>query len=167
MAAVERLPFGRSSRSRARAFSLGLSSIRNLELPAIAAFLKTKAPAVEVLTLVQTSPELGYGAQYVTPRQASVALHAQLVHPLCTAPFRFSLSGPTGRVDPPTRLRVLELAPQMLTHLGGDAGAWRIVRSKGSRGWYVDSASGWVATPGQSGELGLGEDDSAVLRRDL
>ena len=45
----------------------------------------------------------------------------------------------------------------MLTSLGGGAGAWRIVRSKGSRGWYVDSASAWVAEDARG----------AVLRRDL
>ena len=50
----------------------------------------------------------------------------------------------------------------MLTSLGGGAGSWRIVRSKGSRGWYVDSASGWIAEAGEGAE-----GDKAVLRRDL
>ena len=31
----------------------------------------------------------------------------------------------------------------MLAALGAGAGAWRIIRSKGGRGWYVDTASGW------------------------
>jgi hypothetical protein len=138
--------------------SLGMSYIRRLELDAIAQFLKSKAKNTEVLTLVMTSPELGYADQCVPPRQANVALHSKIIGPLCTPPFSFSLSTPRGPpAEPPTRLRVLELAPQMLTNLGGGANAWRIVRSKGSRGWYVDSASTWVA------------DDAcgSVLRRDL
>jgi hypothetical protein len=48
----------------------------------------------------------------------------------------------------------------MLSGLGAGAGSWRIVRSKGGRGWYVDMASGWVASVG-SGQEG------SVLRRDL
>jgi len=40
----------------------------------------------------------------------------------------------------------------ILSGLGAGAGAWRIIRSKGGRGWYVDTASGWV---------------DGVLRRDL
>lgn len=138
--------------------SLGMSYIRNLELDTIATFVKTKASNVEVLTLVMTSPGLGYGEQFVPPRQTTIALHTQIIRPLCTAPFSFSLTSPkTAPAQPPTRLRVIELAPQMLTSLGGGAGSWRIVRSKGSRGWYVDSASGWVAQEG----------DGSTLRRDL
>lgn len=138
--------------------SLGISYIRTLDLATVTEFLKTKAPNVEVLTLVKTSPELGYADQFVQPRQANITLHTKLVNPLCTAPFSFSLSKPqTSPAEPPTRLRVLELAPQMLTSLGGGAGAWRIVRSKGSRGWYVDSSSAWVAK----------DERGSVLRRDL
>lgn len=47
----------------------------------------------------------------------------------------------------------------LLGGLGAGAGAWRIVKSKGGRGWYVDTASGWVAQ--------LGSDQGSVLRRDL
>lgn len=139
--------------------SLGVSYIRRLDLSTIAQFLKSKAPNVEVLTLVMTSPDLGYADQFVSPRQTTVALHAKIVGPLCTAPFSFSLSPPknTPPAQPPTRLRVIELAPQMLTSLGGGAGSWRIVRSKGSRGWYVDSASAWVAQDARG----------SILRRDL
>ncbi|EKM58207.1 uncharacterized protein PHACADRAFT_139912 [Phanerochaete carnosa HHB-10118-sp] len=138
--------------------SLGMSYIRRLELDTIAAFLKTKARNVEALTLGMTSPDLGYADQFVPPRQATIALHTKIIGPLCTAPFSFSLSSPRAApAQPPTRLRVLELAPQMLTSLGGGAGSWRIVRSKGSRGWYVDSASAWVADDVQG----------SVLRRDL
>ncbi|KAF7796627.1 hypothetical protein EIP86_007809 [Pleurotus ostreatoroseus] len=141
--------------------SLGLSYIRQLPLSAIASFLKEKAPKVEILTLVCTSPDLGYGEQFVRPRQATIALHTQIIHPLCTAPFSFSLSSPaTAKSAPPTYLRVVELASAFLTNLGGGANTWRIVRSKGGRGWYVDSASGWTAGPD-------GSDDGSVLRRDL
>ncbi|KAH9856455.1 hypothetical protein C2E23DRAFT_722148 [Lenzites betulinus] len=136
--------------------SLGLSHVRDLALGAVADFLLAKAPAVEVLTLVTATQELAA----VSMRQATVALHAQLVRPLCTPPFSFSLSGTAKAEDPPTRLRVVELAPALLTSLGAGAGTWRIVRSKGGRGWYVDAASGWTA------EVDAGTGGS-VLRRDL
>ena len=136
--------------------SLGLSHIRNVELGVIAQFLTTKASNVEVLTLVTSTPELGYGGPVVSARQATIALHAQLVRPLCTPPFSFSLTSTPKKEVPPTRLRVIELAPPLLTGLGAGAGTWRIIRSKGGRGWYVDTASSWVAAEG-----------GAVLRRDL
>ncbi|KAF7330511.1 hypothetical protein MVEN_02490600 [Mycena venus] len=137
--------------------SLGLSHIPNLELRAVADLLRTKAPNVEVLTLSGTSPDLDCGQRPGAPRdavrQSSIALHTHIIRPLCTPPFSFSLSSPTAAPSPPaTRLRVIELSPAMLNALGIGAGAWRIVRSKGGRGWYVDTASGWV---------------DGVLRRDL
>ncbi|KAI0671603.1 hypothetical protein C8Q78DRAFT_1069239 [Trametes maxima] len=142
--------------------SLGLSHIRGLELGAVAEFLRTKASSVEVLTLVTSTDELGYGDRVVSPRQATIALHTQFIRPLCTPPFSFSLSATPKTEDPPTRLRVIELAQPLLTSLGAGAGTWRIVRSKGGRGWYVDAASGWVAQPGDAeGRIG------SVLRRDL
>ncbi|KAI0346125.1 hypothetical protein BDW22DRAFT_1352126 [Trametopsis cervina] len=154
--------------------SLGFSYVRNLELSAVAEFLKTKASNVEVLTLAMSTADLGYGQNYVTPRQATVALHTELIRPLCTPPFSFSLdlfsTRKTKPAQPPTHLRVIELAPQMLTTLGGGAGSWRIVRSKGSRGWYVDSASGWIAQPGGWAENAAGDEavsGQAVLARDL
>ncbi|KAI0688403.1 hypothetical protein BC835DRAFT_1372973 [Cytidiella melzeri] len=155
--------------------SLGLSYISSLELCTIAAFLKTKAANVEILTLVMTSPDLGYGQTHVTPRQATVALHTGFISSVCSPPFSFSLSGvgpkKNKQAQPPTRLRVIELPPQMLSSLGAGAGSWRIVRSKGSRGWYVDSASGWVALSEGEEEEGAventGEVGKAVLRRDL
>ncbi|KAJ7637709.1 hypothetical protein DFH06DRAFT_1219017 [Mycena polygramma] len=115
--------------------SLGLSHIPNLELRAVADLLRTKTPNVEVLTLSGTSPDLGCGQRAGAPRdavrQSSIALHTHIIRPL---------------------------SPAMLNALGIGAGAWRIVRSKGGRGWYVDTASGWVA------ELGRGP---GALRRDL
>ena len=143
--------------------SLGLSHIRNVELGVIAQFLTTKASNVEVLTLVTSTPELGYGGPVVSARQATIALHAQLVRPLCTPPFSFSLTSTPKKEVPPTRLRVIELAPPLLTGLGAGAGTWRIIRSKGGRGWYVDAASGWVAERSSDGSSTQGP----VLRRDL
>ncbi|KAI0635670.1 hypothetical protein C8Q77DRAFT_584363 [Trametes polyzona] len=148
--------------------SLGLSHIRNLELGAVADFLRTKASNVEILTLVTATQELGYGDLVVSHRQATIALHTQLIRPLCTPPFVFSLSSKPKTEDPPTRLRVIELAPPLLTSLGAGAGTWRIVRSKGGRGWYVDAASGWAAqvstdSDGTAEEEGKG----SKLRRDL
>ncbi|RPD61088.1 hypothetical protein L226DRAFT_507836 [Lentinus tigrinus ALCF2SS1-7] len=144
--------------------SLGLSHIRNLELTAIVQFLTEKANKVEVLTLVTSTPELGYGDAVVSARQATIALHTQLVRPLCTPPFSFSLTSKPKTEEPPTRLRVIELAPPLLTGLGAGAGTWRIIRSKGGRGWYVDTASGWVAQPSADGEEEL---RGSLLRRDL
>ncbi|KAG6917010.1 hypothetical protein DXG01_004275 [Tephrocybe rancida] len=148
--------------------SLGFSHIPNLELKAISEFIKATAPKIEILTLVGTSPELdcglrpvAAGAQRGPARQSSVALHTHLIRPLCTPPFSFSLSSPASAAPalPPTHLRVVELSTPLLGGLGAGAGAWRIIRSKGGRGWYVDTASGWVAQLGS----GLG----SVLRRDL
>lgn len=116
--------------------SLGLSYIPDLQLDAVADFIKMKAPNVEVLTLVGTSPEL---EQRCSARQASVALHSKIIQRLCAAPFSL-----TDKSPPPTRVRVVELSVPMLSSLGAGAGAWRIVRSKGGRGWYVDTASGWI-----------------------
>jgi hypothetical protein len=116
--------------------SLGLSYIPDLHLDAVADFIQTKAPNVEVLTLVCTSPELELRG---SARQASVALHTKIVRPLCAPPFSFATKAP-----PPTRVRVIELSIPILGTLGAGAGAWRIVKSKGGRGWYVDTASGWV-----------------------
>lgn len=127
--------------------SLGLSFIPALPLDAIAGFLRTKADKVEVLTLISTSPDLGYGPGVgIAPRQVSLALHSKIIRPLSTPPFSFSLGSPSGAVGKAsTNLRVVELAAPMLSGLGAGAGSWRIIRSKGGRGWYVDTASGWCA----------------------
>lgn len=125
--------------------SLGLSFIPALPLDAVANFLRTKANKVEVLTLISTSPDLGYAPGVrITPRHASLALHSKLIRPLSTPPFSFSLtcsSETNGKA--PTNLRVVELAAPMLSALGVGAGSWRIIKSRGGRGWYVDTASGW------------------------
>ncbi|KAF9476693.1 hypothetical protein BDN70DRAFT_811885 [Pholiota conissans] len=145
--------------------SLGLSHILHLELKAVTEFVTDKAPNVEILTLVNTSPELDCGIRLPTndskssTRQSTIALHSQLIRPLCSPPFSFSLTGSQASKPPPSRVRVIELATAMLGGLGAGAGSWRIIRSKGGRGWYVDTATAWVA------ECGTGQ--GSVLRRDL
>ncbi|KAH9960874.1 hypothetical protein BC827DRAFT_1260657 [Russula dissimulans] len=129
--------------------SLGLSYIPGLSLRVVSEFIRGKAAQVEILTLLGTSPEL-VPAQ---PRQASVSLHSQIIRPLCTPPFGLGAERDT---EAPTRLRVIELSTTLLSAQGSGAGSWRVVRSKGGRGWYVDTASGWVAGSG-----------GALLRRDL
>ncbi|KAJ3888135.1 hypothetical protein GG344DRAFT_54306 [Lentinula edodes] len=147
--------------------SLGMSHIPDLPLKVVSTFILSKAPHVEVLALVGTTPELDCGlrpgntgpvAQRGTVRQSCVALHSRLINPLCTPPFSFSILNPDSRKSQaPTSLRVVELSQVMLGGLGGGAGSWRIVRSKGGRGWYVDTSSGWVSQPGEG----------TCLRRDL
>ena len=136
--------------------SLGLAYIPRLSLSHIAKFTLSHARNVEVLTLVDTSPELTQQQQ--RPCQAALALHSQIIQPLSTSPFSFSLTACMPPPPPPTRLRVIELSKPLLSSLGSGAGVWRIVRSKGGRGWYVDTASGWVTEDC---------DTTPVLRRDL
>ena len=133
--------------------SLGLSFIPGLPLGVVQEFIRSKAAQVEILTLLGTSPEM-VRAQ---PRQACAALHAQIIRPLCTPPLNLGTAcdAPTAQ-EAPTRLRVIEVTTTLFSALGAGAGSWRIVRSKGGRGWYVDTASGWVSGPG-----------GASLRRDL
>ena len=135
--------------------SLGLSYIPLLPLSAIADFLLYKASNVEILSIISTSPDLSIRP---TAFQASMALHQTLVQPLCASPMSFQISlTPTKPQDPATHLRVIELSISLLNSLGGGAEAWRVIRSKGGRGWYVDTASGWTAETG----------DHAVLQRSL
>lgn len=127
--------------------SLGLSYIPGLELEAITTFIKNKAANVEVLTLVSTSPELDWGragGSRGPARQASITLHTQIIGALCTPPYTSVLSPEPIVAQAHTRLRVIELSIPALVSLGVGAGTWRIIRSKGGRGWYVDTASGWV-----------------------
>ncbi|THV03211.1 hypothetical protein K435DRAFT_748230 [Dendrothele bispora CBS 962.96] len=145
--------------------SLGLSYIPDLSTKTIASFIIDKAPNVEVLTLINTSRELDCGmrpdlaanvATRGSVRQSCFALHSDIINPLCVPLFSFSLTSDKKQL-PPTNLRVIELSTILLGGLGAGAGSWRIIKSKGGRGWYVDTASGWVAeVEGQS-----------TLRRDL
>lgn len=129
--------------------SFGLSYIPDLQLEDIAKFITSKAQNVEILTLVSTSPDLewsrtGGGIEIPrgTARQTSLALHSKIISPLCTPPLISILTPVT--TQPPTRVRVIELSMPALVGLGAGAGTWRSIRSKGGRGWYVDTASGWV-----------------------
>ncbi|KAF9046924.1 hypothetical protein BDZ89DRAFT_1058394 [Hymenopellis radicata] len=107
--------------------SLGLSYIADLGINDISDFLETKASNVEILTLLNTSPELSCGmrtgdalpiATATSTRQSCIALHSAIIRPLCCPPFSFSLS--TSNPAPkhaPTRLRVIELSTAMLAGL--------------------------------------------------
>jgi len=53
-----------------------------------------------------------------------------------------------------TRLRIIEFQASMLSALGHGARSWRVIKSNGARGWYVDTTSGWVAKPGSGSERG-------------
>lgn len=155
--------------------SLGLSYIPDLPLPSVTSFVSQKTPNVEILTLVATSLELETGPRILpgnvvhrgSTRQASFALHTMLTQPLCTPPYSFGhFSGGGKKHPPPTRLRVIELSTTLLSGLGAGAGAWRIVRSKGGRGWYVDTASGWIS--GENGsELCRDLPPGHTLRREV
>jgi hypothetical protein len=145
--------------------SLGLSHILHLELAAVTNFIRDKAPNVEIVTLVNTSPELDCGIRLphndprTASRQSTLALYNQLIRPLCHSPMSFSISSSAAAKSPPTNVRIIELSTALLGALGAGAGTWRIIRSKGGRGWYVDTAAAWVAEPGSGG--------GSVLRRDL
>ncbi|KAG8949419.1 hypothetical protein FRC00_008149, partial [Tulasnella sp. 408] len=103
--------------------SLGLSHIDSLPLGEVAKFILTTAPNVEVLTLVNTSPEL---AIHNSARQVPLSLHSLIIRPLATAPFHFSLTGSSAPKPPPTRLRVVELTVGVLNALGAGGDAWKI-----------------------------------------
>jgi hypothetical protein len=153
-----------SCRPQPKLRSFGLSYIPDLALAAIVQFLRAKASNVEVLTIAGTSPELdctlrttAAGIPLGSPRMASIALHTQLIRPLCTPPFEFSLSSSPSTKPAVTRVRVIELSTQLLGALASGAGPWRVIRSKGGRGWYADTACGWVADGAEG----------SVLRRNL
>ncbi|KZT59140.1 hypothetical protein CALCODRAFT_417098, partial [Calocera cornea HHB12733] len=116
--------------------SLGLSHMPDLPLESIRAFLAQNAPNCEVLTLAHSTPQL---SPSLRPGDLSMQLHGRFLTPLCAPPF--TLSGPPKPAA--TRLRVLELAPQVLALLADGAPPWRPVRSRGRRGWYIDASAYW------------------------
>ena len=153
--------------------SLGLSSIPNLSLGTIADFLRTKAANVEILTLVSSCLEL---SPPTSIRESIFAIHNILVQPLCSVPFSLSAYSLSLSKNPryqtphkqaPTRLRVIEFQASMLSALGGAGGSWQVIKSKGARGWYVDTASGWVAEPGTSTSAGGGGSGGSSFQREL
>ncbi len=130
---------------------LALSDVRD--------FLVHKAPNVEVVTLVGSTPELTGFFPPVAPQTiygpattqmtamgcVSMALHSQFIQPLCSASFHLShMSSNSSPPPPPTRLRVIELSTSTLLCLGAGALGWKIVKSRGGRAWYVDSTAVWV-----------------------
>ena len=129
--------------------SLGLSSIPNLSLKATSEFLYTKAQNVEILTLAFSCPEL---APPTPIRESVFAIHNTLIGPLYSGPLFPSLSNPVKQSS--THLRVIEFQASILNVLGRGAGTWRVIKSNGARGWYVDTTSGWVAEPGSGLECG-------------
>lgn len=149
--------------------TLGLSHIPNLPLSPLITFITSRAPHVEVLTLVGSCiTELSVAAFGGTGRVGEVALaltvRSKLLDPLCSLPFRIQgLSFPDKeekKVEAPTRLRVLEFSNALLNLLPPGAQpspfssasrnvppaspAWTTVRSRGGRAWYVDASACWV-----------------------
>ena len=143
--------------------SLGLSYIPSLPLAPIADFLLTLAPNTEIVTLTGTATHTSLNPSN-SSFQLTLDLHARLINPLITVPFSLSSTFKLGGRDGthpqdlrpgPTRLRVIELASPVRRAILENHGDWRVIKSKGGRGWYVDVSAGWVlptpqiAGPGQ------------------
>jgi hypothetical protein len=109
--------------------SLGLSHIPTLPLSSLITFIMSRAPHVEVLTLVGSCiADLSVAAFGGTGRVGEVALaltvRSKLLDPLCSLPFRIQgLSSPGSsneeeqEVEAPTHLRVLEFSNALLNLL--------------------------------------------------
>ncbi|OWZ65495.1 hypothetical protein AYX14_06199 [Cryptococcus neoformans] len=130
--------------------SLGLSHIPTLGLTPIADFMLSVAFNVEILTLVGTATTSSLDPSR-SPLQITLELHSRLINPLTTIPFSLASlylspgSGTPANLNPgPTRLRVIELIGPIRRSIAPDGnGEWKVVKSKGSRGWYVDQSAGW------------------------
>ncbi|TIB09542.1 hypothetical protein E3P89_03164 [Wallemia ichthyophaga] len=121
--------------------SLGLANIPRLPLGAVAEFIKNKAPGCEIVDLALSTPELAViPGVSSTVRSAVLTLQTSFIKVLTNPPFHFSLTSPSPveQSPPPTAIRVIELGAEMLNALQGGAGSWRVIRSRGRRGWYVD-----------------------------
>ncbi|TIC04783.1 hypothetical protein E3Q17_00205 [Wallemia mellicola] len=121
--------------------SLGLANIPRIPLSAVADFIKNKAPGCEIVDLALSTPELAViPGVSSTVRSAVLTFQNKFIKVLTNPPFRFSLTSPTPVEEspPPTAVRVVELGSEMLNALQGGAGNWRVIRSRGRRGWYVD-----------------------------
>lgn len=113
--------------------SLGLSHIPLLPLRDLTAFIKEKAPQIEILTLTNSTPEITRPANSAA---GMVVVYSLLINPLTSSPLWFDLANPPP--PPPGRLRVIELAAPLLKNLAKAKGAaWRVIRSNGNRGWCV------------------------------
>ncbi|WVQ85392.1 hypothetical protein IAT38_007557 [Cryptococcus sp. DSM 104549] len=133
--------------------SLGLSHIPTLGLPPIADFLLQVAPNVEILTLAGTATTSSLDPSR-SSLQITLELHARLINPLTTLPFSLAslyLGPGVGGINynpGPTRLRVIELIGPIRRSIAPDGnGEWKVIKSKGGRGWYVDLSAGWRAVP--------------------
>ncbi|KAJ9102600.1 hypothetical protein QFC21_003001 [Naganishia friedmannii] len=122
--------------------SLGFSFIPFLELDAIAALLRDKAPNVEILTLTSSSTRVDLPPN-LSALQTTMVLHQKLINPLTMAPFSI-IPRPDAKIV--SRLRILELSETVRKALGPTGGSrdWKVVKSKGGRGWYVDVSAGWL-----------------------
>lgn len=122
--------------------SLGLSFIPSLPLQPLANFLLHNASNIEVLTLTHSSTLLDLGLT-LSSLAVNMNFHSKLVNPLCLPPFSVYGPSPDGP-GAPTRLRIIELSQTVRKALGTGARDWKTIRSKGGRGWYVDTSAGWV-----------------------
>ena len=134
-----------------RLLSLGLSHIPKLPLQPIADFLLNQAPNVEILTIAGTAVETSLSGRK-SSIQTTLELHAYLLNPITTIPFSLASlslqpSGPDLRPGA-THLRVVELSSPIRKLIAdGGSGQWKVVKSKGGRGWYVDLSAGWIDNP--------------------
>jgi hypothetical protein len=127
--------------------SLGLSYLPHLPLDSVTQFIMGSASNTEILTLTHSSTQADLPIT-MPALHVMMTLHGKLINPLTSPPFRI-MSAP-GRRGPHnesrTRLRVIELSETVRRALGRSGGSldWRVIRSKGSRGWFVDVSAGWV-----------------------
>ena len=135
--------------------SLGMSHLPEVTLPAIASLLLNSAPRVEILTLTGTAAQTSLRSS-APSLQMTLDLHGKLISPLTRKPFSlqslYLSPGSAASLDPgPTRLRVIELSSLVRRALSdGGEGEWKVIKSKGGRGWYVDVSAGWVDAPSEA-----------------
>ena len=133
--------------SEPKLISLGLSHIPSLALLPIQEFLLDLAPNVEILTLTGTAFDSSLSPN-IAPLRMTLELHARLINPLTSIPFSLSDLSATSKVDlrpGPARLRVIELSSMIRSGIAdGASSEWKVVKSKGGRGWYVDLSAGWL-----------------------
>lgn len=149
--------------------SLGLSHIPSLGLSPLIEFITSRAPNVEILTLVNSciselsmTPFSGNGR--VNEAALALAVRSQLLDPICFLPFRNRSPHKNVPIDEgPTRLRVVEFSNALLNLLppgpqpsnlspsstdvsacSSSSSAWTTIRSRGGRAWYVDASACWV-----------------------
>ncbi|KAJ9114341.1 hypothetical protein QFC20_001482 [Naganishia adeliensis] len=157
--------------------SLGLSFIPFLELDSVAQLLREKMPNVEILTLTSSSTRVDL-PHNLSALQTTMVLHQKLINPLTLPPFSI-IPRPDAKIV--SRLRILELSETVRKALGPTGGSrdWKIVKSKGGRGWYVDVSAGWLdktdqadtrpcrPVVGKPEEDGSSVDDALVYTRGL